>query len=98
MPRREHHHRQVARFFKEQNGKCCWCQSEMIPTNGKHIKHPPDNLATLEHLDDRWSSMRGKWPDGTIRRALACRKCNQDRSNARQNRQPIEVLRALSAH
>ncbi len=96
MKRRTKHHRQVARLFKEQNGRCCWCNNKMIPTGGKHIKDPPDNLCTLEHLDDKWSSMRGKWPQGTIRRAVACRKCNQARSNTRQAEQPIELLRALS--
>lgn len=95
---REKHHRQVARLFSEQNGRCCWCNGEMIPTNGKHIKHQPANLATLEHLDDKWSPMRGKWPPGTKRRALACRKCNNDRSNTRQSGQPIELLQDLSSH
>lgn len=64
-----------------------------------HIKNPPMNLATIEHVDDRFSSERGQH-DGELRRKLACWKCNYDRGLASQQSQPIEELqrRAMNGH
>ena len=68
------------RLFVEQDGKCCYCQEYMIlfrdvdcQLQGKQ----PDLYATFEHLDHRFSNLRGAFQNTNIRRiALACYKCN----------------------
>jgi hypothetical protein len=55
----------------------------------------PDNACTTEHLDDRLDPNRGILR-GQPRRVAACKKCNEDRSNARVKLLPIEELRKRS--
>ena len=52
----------------------------------------PDNLATIEHLDDRFSDKRGTYVN-TPRTVLACSKCNRDRGRAEEEKQGVEELR-----
>ena len=68
--------RQKRALFRLQMGQCYYCQGRMLLTkwnmdNGK----PPLNLATIEHLDCRFNSERGK-RGGEYRRVLACWYCN----------------------
>lgn len=81
-------------LFLKQKGKCHWCQCEMLLAYG-HLKKQPANLATIDHLDDRFSPERGKHY-GEYRRVLACAQCNFDRGKSSQAAQPIEVLRNRS--
>jgi hypothetical protein len=96
--KREKFKRQIRRLYERQNGKCHWCGNEMkppgtfIPASGKR---PPPDLCTMEHLDDRWDPMRGKYP-GQFRRVAACLACNNGRNTARLKELPIEVLWAAS--
>ena len=72
--------RKREKLFKEQSGKCHWCDQPMqlgpYPEGGTL----PHNMATFEHLDDRLSPARGTYyRDNTIRVVLACSACNHQR-------------------
>lgn len=98
MKNSEIHRRQVARLFREQRGKCHWCKKDMVkfdPTVVRRHRPLPDHLATIDHLDHRFSSERGKH-SGEARRVLACKKCNEIRGAAVVAALPIEFLRDLS--
>lgn len=76
---REKIKRQKLRLFARQQGKCHYCKQPMLlsfapPTH----KSTPRNLATLEHLDHKFSPDRGKH-SGEHRRVLACWGCNNDK-------------------
>lgn len=59
----------------------------------EHIKIMPEDLATLEHLRDRYHPARQEQPRQREQRwALACWRCNTDRGNARTKERPIEEL------
>lgn len=62
------------KFFKSQNGKCCFCDCDMILLFGKQ-KIKSKNLATWEHKIP--VSMGGK--DGNSNLALSCSECNNIR-------------------
>ena len=81
--------RQRDKLFIRQQGKCHWCGEQMTnaPTGVGKI---PDNQATLEHLDDRFSPLRGKRRGR--RHVAACKSCNQIRGRESEKSQPIEVL------
>lgn len=84
---------------REQKWLCYYCNQLMIEFTErprKGVKHP-DNAATLEHLDDRFSPDRGTRA-GDIRRVAACRKCNQERGTIRQAEQGIDELRKRAKH
>jgi len=93
---RERIKRQKQRLFIEQDGRCYYCGCEMVMPEG-HTKRQPANLATLEHLDDRFSPLRGKM-FGQRRHVLACVTCNGQRGRAREIEVGIEVLRERSRH
>lgn len=70
--------KQRQKLFILQEGRCFWCDCQMVQS-WEHAteKSPPDNLATLEHLDSRNSGRRGKFVDSKqIRHVVACHKCN----------------------
>lgn len=81
---------------------CHWCSRPLVdPRNyqwktpsghNRLIKNPPDNLATLDHLDSRFSQERGKHP-GKVRTVLACQKCNLQRAADEARRLGAEALR-----
>ena len=90
----ERKRRQVARLFREQKGLCFWCKKLMILFDKAKIRRHrslPQNLATIDHLDDRYSPNRGKFA-GQRRRVLACKHCNELRGLMAQKSQPLEVL------
>jgi hypothetical protein len=67
-------------LYAERDGLCHWCGIKtVIPPRGVILKQQPDNMATLDHLDDRLSGRRGKM-QGTRRVVLSCYRCNQARS------------------
>ena len=81
------------KLFYEQQGRCYWCGCEMIsPEFYDQSKAPqPDNLATLDHLDNKLSNERGKH-HGEKRRIAACRKCNQQRGRLDELVHKLESL------
>ena len=56
----------------------------------------PENLATLQHHDDRYSPHRGVDGIGYERTTLYCRRCNQRESDLRQRMIPKVIKRAKS--
>lgn len=50
--------------------------------NRKHVAEP-DNMATIDHLRDRFDPLR-KINEKKSRSVLSCKKCNNDRSSLRQ--------------
>lgn len=86
--------RRRKRLFHEQGGKCYWCRCQMVLPKG-FIKYPPPNQATIDHLDDRFSELRGTL-GGQERTVVACRKCNNKRGRESEMQAPIEELRRRS--
>lgn len=73
------------KLYEEQGGQCIYCGKEMLLTLGVHFSEPPKNLATIEHLDDKFSSRRGAFMNSNVpRTALACLLCNKRRGMKRQ--------------
>lgn len=79
--------RQRHRLYVVQEGKCYWCGIVMVLLDPPRHQRYPANLATLDHLDSRWSPLRGKFP-GQPRRVLACLSCNNRRA-AEEEKQAI---------
>lgn len=78
--------RRRSRLFVLQGGRCFWCQCtvvELPPVPRR--KHPPQNMATLDHLDSRLSPHRGQWRPGVERTVLACLGCNLRRGAAEES-------------
>ncbi|MDL2409950.1 HNH endonuclease [Rhizobium calliandrae] len=59
---------------ERQNGRCCYCDVEMVISN-KPLKFQPANEETLEHLERRAEGGRNNRDNI----ALACRRCNAER-------------------
>ena len=77
--RREKLRRRKRKLYRRQKGRCFWCGCQMrFPPSG-HTERPEATMATIEHLDDRFSPLRGKFSNGVERTVLACLKCNQKR-------------------
>lgn len=81
----------MQKLFDRQGGLCCYCHRPMLFDHNRRGGWIPWNAATLEHFDDRLSPERGKH-GGTVRTALACRRCNETRGNARVKELPPEEL------
>ncbi len=81
-------------LLKMQNGKCHWCGKEMVLrySNGGSVW---PNEITIDHLDERLSSDRGRHP-GEWRRVGACGECNRRRDQEATRELPIDALNALS--
>lgn len=58
----------------QQRGQCYWCREPMTlnPAN----PHDPYRT-TLDHIDDKWSPLRGK---GRNKNVAAHKKCNEQRA------------------
>ena len=70
-------------LWRKQNGQCHWCRCNMLKPGswkpgGLYDRGTPDNLCTIDHLDHKSSSLRGKFP-GLKRTVAACWKCNNER-------------------
>jgi hypothetical protein len=69
-------------LFREQDGKCYWCDRQMLmpkvyPTpDGSNL---PVDLCTLDHLFDRRHPLRSTAARGEKRYVAACWQCNHDR-------------------
>lgn len=84
------------RFFNEQDGKCWWCQCDMVHwddyTNIPKYKHiVPQNGATIDHIRDRFDPTRRHIGIGR-RWRIACYECNHRRGKESQAAQAIEEL------
>lgn len=80
------------RLFKRQHGRCCYCNELMVIVDaGPKQKIYPPNMATFEHLDDRYSLERGQH-SGERRILLACRRCNWRRNQEREREMGAEFL------
>ncbi len=78
--------------YRRQKGKCWWCGRKMrLWHKHKNGSPVPDDLATFEHLDDRFSEWRGKSP-GMIRVVLACYRCNHTRGQEAEAKEDIEDI------
>lgn len=70
-------------IFRKQRGLCIYCHKPMrIVGQLKRRERTPDDAATFEHLDDKYSPDRGK-RYGEYRVVLACNACNNKRSAER---------------
>ncbi len=72
------HKRQVLALYRRQDGRCHWCECDMLPPGPDGGKRPNPRQCTLDHLDDRFNPERGKRA-GEIRRVAACWLCNHSR-------------------
>ena len=81
----ERKHRRIQKLFERQDGRCFYCKCKMILQDRRRpFKKPPPNMATLEHLDDRFSQKRGSFTNKNVERTvLACLKCNNSRGAER---------------
>lgn len=90
----EYRRRKRAHLHRVQNGLCYWCEQ---PTRLVYRVPPgeqPDDVATLEHLDDKLEPMRGKRAHEGPRIVMACHGCNNRRAKKRVASLPIEELHA----
>ena len=96
---RKKKHKKKRKLFQEQNGLCWYCKTEMILIFEKpKAKVPsPSNMATFEHLDDRFNQERGT-RTGERRIVLACNQCNHAQGKQQQAEQPIKELHRRSNH
>lgn len=72
------------RLFGEQQGKCYWCKCEMVLMWNCDPKIKPGNLATIDHLRDRFDATRTEPANGDQRLVAACSDCNFRRGTERQ--------------
>jgi hypothetical protein len=95
----ERRRRERRRLWKHQNGKCHWCQTDMIMAySGRaHVngKKPHPKLATIDHLHPKGHPERGTH-NGKSTHVLACWLCNQRRNEEFRQSLPREVLWAQS--
>lgn len=98
--RRAQRRRRKLRLFAEQKGRCFYCDCLMVIHTDEVLPHMTmrKNIATIEHLDDRWSDSRGRHPLGVERTVLACWQCNNEKGKVSQAEQPIELLRQKAMH
>lgn len=77
-------------LIKQQNNKCYYCKCEMNRTK----KSP--QLATIEHLLDKWSSPGHVKIEGPSNLVAACFHCNNTRG-AKRNRIARDYYKAEAA-
>ncbi|MGH2711373.1 MAG: hypothetical protein ACRDH9_09250 [Actinomycetota bacterium] len=66
-----------------QDPRCAYCRVVTVLRWADPRKPAPLNLATVDHLRDRYDPTRHEPANGEVRRVLACWKCNHDRERAR---------------
>lgn len=86
--------RRKEKLLQLQGGRCFWCGRQVTTDfEQKPGARPPENLATIDHLDSRYSPLRGKFNGLRMARTvLACWRCNNDRAKIREADLPIEEL------
>lgn len=90
--------RKRAALFALQKGRCVYCRQPMQLIKGPHSKGlpVPKDMATFEHLNDRYSAERGIAPG--FRVVLACWACNSERGEKRTAQRPLAELHQRSGH
>lgn len=69
-------------LYEKQDGVCRWCPTRCVIPDRRMHGVLPDDTATFDHLDDRFSHPRTD--GGPPRRVvMACFRCNQERGRAR---------------
>lgn len=87
-----------AKLWREHNGRCHWCpRVTQLLRRGPREGQPPLDMATIDHLDDRFSPERGRHP-GKRRQVLACWECNNRRARESEAAQPIKALWKRAGH
>lgn len=84
MPERERLRRRLRKLHAA-NPRCRWCGdvTEIIDGFVRFQQDYPKR-ATIDHLDDRFSPLRGRnCQPGMVRTVLACWECNQRRCRER---------------
>ena len=74
---------QKRRLYEVQGGLCHWCGQPMLPPElspKRRGEKQQSNLCTLDHIDSRLNTERGRHA-GKPRRVAACFECNQRRCN-----------------
>lgn len=79
--------RKKALMFLDANGKCEYCERDMILSFGvgHTLKNVPDNLATFDHKYNRDSPERTAPQNGEKRIFIVCAKCNTEKSKIEPN-------------
>jgi hypothetical protein len=65
-----------------QDGRCYWCFRKVEIIRGDVTMPPPDHMATIDHLYDKYDSRRQGYVRGETPKCvtvLACYKCNNSR-------------------
>jgi hypothetical protein len=82
--------RRRERLWGSQGGLCHWCGKPMrhwndCPEVTTNVRPLPADLATIDHLRDRFDPTRGeRTRNGEQRWVLAHQKCNQERGRKRE--------------
>lgn len=58
---------------------CFYCNVEVVNKRARKGQNN-DNLATIDHLDSHWVSLKKLSAHDGGRKVLCCRKCNQERN------------------
>lgn len=68
-------------YMFEKDPHCFYCGIRLVHPRNCTDRHTPqpDNMATIDHLRDRFDPKRGM-ETGGVATVLACRKCNNERS------------------
>src|SRR6266566_1043596 len=78
---------------------CHWCEVEVTNVWPEGNKKPPANLATLDHVYDKWQPEEREraWRNNDEKRTvLACYRCNQRRNDERMKEIPKDAVRIRS--
>lgn len=83
-----------------QDPRCAWCGRVTVLVTPRRHEAPPPNMATVDHLRDRYDPTRGEPLRGRpeVRRVLACLECNHGRAERKTAALPIEELHRRSGH
>ena len=77
----------------EKDPHCHWCgRLTRLLDLGCQGSHQPDDMATIDHLNSRFSKDRHAPCNGEIRRVIACYRCNHDRGAEEQAGIPVDEL------
>lgn len=82
-------------LYQQQNGKCCYCESDMLLSFENHIGQQPNNLATFEHVYHLWEPDRHK-KGNKDKVMLACYQCNHKKGIEFVRRTPLEIRRKMA--
>lgn len=94
------HNKSKREQLMKEDPHCFWCGIEVTNEWPEGRIKPPANLATLDHVYDKWMPKEREeaWKNGDDkRRVLACYRCNQRRNNDRMKEIPKSAVRIRTA-